>query len=207
MVKISLLGSCIVLTLSACSKSDDLVVETTPQETVNEFAINQSIQVKDNYSSNENNLELSGADIASDAFNNSEDSQVETLPEGVYEESVKAELDESIAVQESEEYEAYINSDERIEIYMNYDRTEGDKLVLYYMLDESEKVENTLKISEVTEGIDALEQGDEVCVICNGAFSDDGTEFIKVYQVINITTKEEEIIASEEAAFEAEENE
>lgn len=207
MVKISLLGSCIVLTLSACSKSDDLVVETTPQETVNEFAINQSIQVKDNYSSNENNLELSGADIASDAFNNSEDSQVETLPEGVYEESVKAELDESIAVQESEEYEAYINSDERIEIYMNYDRTEGDKLVLYYMLDESEKVENTLKISEVIEGIDALEQGDEVCVICNGAFSDDGTEFIKVYQVINITTKEEEIIASEEAAFEAEENE
>lgn len=196
-----------MLTLSACSKSDDLVVETTPQETVNEFAINQSIQVKDNYSSNENNLELSGADIASDAFNNSEDSQVETLPEGVYEESVKAELDESIAVQESEEYEAYINSDERIEIYMNYDRTEGDKLVLYYMLDESEKVENTLKISEVIEGIDALEQGDEVCVICNGAFSDDGTEFIKVYQVINITTKEEEIIASEEAAFEAEENE
>lgn len=199
-----MIGSCILLTISGCSKNEEKVTETTPQETVNEFAINQQVQVDVNVNSNDNtNVNSNISDTNSDNLNSNDSNiQYESIPEGVYEESLKAELDESLAVQESEEYEEYINSDERIEIYMNYDRTEGDNLVLYYSVDETERVENTLKISEVTEGIDELSQGDEVCVVCNGAFSEDGTEFVKVYKVINVTAEEAEAAAAEEAEFE-----
>lgn len=186
-----LVASCMSISLTGCNKKDSTVETPVVQETEDKFAVNDNINV-----GNVSNGEFSASNSA-DVFGEDGSNEVENtettadVAEGIAEEEKKAALDESIAAEESQEYEDYLNSDSRLEVYMTYDRTERNNIIVYYDVDDTTRDEFSIAIDGVTEGIDELAQGDEVCVICNGAFTDDN-EFAKVYQIVNVTKQIQE---------------
>jgi len=126
-------------------------------------------------------------------------------------ESQRAEAEE----EESKAYEEYINSEEEYEIYMAYDRTEGDTLIFseeVAMSDENPDDIRTFTIrvpkSVVSGDIEDLSKGDMALILYNGAQITDennpnNSELIKVYSITNQTAierAEDESYAAEERA-------
>lgn len=195
-----LLGSLMSLSLTGC-KSNEENVAVVESETVDKFAVDDNINVNGNVDNSTNNGSISESNQGSGTSNTGESVEDGFEPASnewkeIEENNIK--LDESLAEESKAEEESFVNSNERMEVYMTYDRTEGDDLIAYVM-DGETKMEYTVKVSSVTEGIDSCSQGDEICIVSNGAFIND-TEFAKAYKVVNVTAEQESIVASEQAA-------
>lgn len=204
-------GIVATVSLSGCGKKEDEGGTQVVQSTEDQFAINQDVQVMGN-SGNSSGGSNTGSGNAGgeDTYNdNSNDMTManDNRTEWEVQESENAYLDESVAVEESEEYESYINSEEREEVVMVYDRTENGVLVFKNSESVDDVTGETISSTEeyrvnsadVTEGVEELSQGDLATIVTNMALDYDTNTFIKVWEVKNLT-KEMESLSAEDAA-------
>lgn len=212
-------GVATAVSLSGCGNKDGNNTTQVVESTEDQFAINQGVNVIGNTGGNTTSNSGTNSQNSEDG-GSSNTSTTETVvdnrTEWEVQESENAQLDESIAQEEAQEYDEYINSDTKEEVVLTYDRTENGILIFKNTVVEdagSEGSEGTVNSSDmteyrvdstkVTEGVAELNQGDLATLITNMVVDDATNEFIKVWEVRNLTKEMEEQAIEDESKMAA----